>query len=81
VLYAVRAAPAACRAAWVLLGVEAAQGVVGYVQYFLHVPPLLVALHMLGACLLWIAALWVLFLLEPAVHAAQPASDRITTAG
>jgi heme a synthase len=40
-----------------LLAVELAQGVVGYTQYFLHVPPLLVGLHMLGACLVWIGAL------------------------
>jgi cytochrome c oxidase assembly protein subunit 15 len=81
VLYAVRAAPAARRAAWVLLGIEAAQGVVGYVQYFLHVPPLLVALHMLGACLLWLAALWVLFLIDPVVRAGAPAPGRLRTAG
>ena len=30
------------QAALVLLGVELAQGVIGYTQYFLHVPPLLV---------------------------------------
>jgi cytochrome c oxidase assembly protein subunit 15 len=47
-------------AAVVLLAVEAAQGVIGYTQYFLHVPPLLVGLHMFGACLVWVAALWVL---------------------
>jgi cytochrome c oxidase assembly protein subunit 15 len=51
--------PALRRAAAVLLGVELAQGVIGYTQYFLHVPPLLVGLHMLGACLVWVAALWV----------------------
>ncbi len=45
------------RAASVLLGVVLAQGVIGYTQYFLHVPPLLVAVHMLGACLVWLAAL------------------------
>jgi cytochrome c oxidase assembly protein subunit 15 len=45
------------RAAAVLFGVELAQGVIGYTQYFLHVPPLLVGLHMLGACLVWVAAL------------------------
>jgi cytochrome c oxidase assembly protein subunit 15 len=44
-------------AAAVLLGVELAQGVIGYTQYFLHVPPVLVGLHMLGACLVWLAAL------------------------
>jgi len=55
------------RAAAVLLGVELAQGVIGYTQYFLHVPPLLVGLHMLGACLVWLAALAVLFRTRPAV--------------
>jgi cytochrome c oxidase assembly protein subunit 15 len=57
--YAIGAAPL-CRAATILLGIELAQGVIGYTQYFLHVPPLLVALHMFGACLVWIAALAVL---------------------
>ena len=42
------------------LGVELAQGVIGFAQYFLHVPPLLVGLHMLGACLVWLAMLRVL---------------------
>jgi cytochrome c oxidase assembly protein subunit 15 len=59
---AVPAGPALRRAAAVLLGVELAQGVIGYTQYFLHVPPLLVAVHMLGACLVWLAALQALLL-------------------
>ncbi|MEV4425796.1 COX15/CtaA family protein [Streptomyces sp. R-07] len=37
----------------VLLG----QGVIGYVQYFTGVPELLVAAHMLGSSLMWIAVL------------------------
>jgi heme a synthase len=61
--YALRAvdAPAAARraTAW-LIGVELAQGVVGFVQYFTHLPVLAVALHMLGASLVWVAALAVL---------------------
>jgi heme a synthase len=57
--YAVRAVPLQT-AAIVLLGVELAQGTIGYTQYFLHVPALLVGVHMLGACLVWIAALSVL---------------------
>ncbi len=60
VVYALGAAPAVRRAAVVLLAVELAQGVIGYTQYFLDVPPLLVAVHMLGACLVWVAALRVL---------------------
>ncbi len=37
-----------------------AQGVIGYVQYFTHLPASLVDLHMFGACLVWIATLRVL---------------------
>jgi heme a synthase len=40
------------RAARDLLIVELAQGVVGYVQYFTHLPSLLVLLHMAGAVLI-----------------------------
>jgi cytochrome c oxidase assembly protein subunit 15 len=65
VLYAVHAGIGAIRAAWVLVAVELAQGVIGYTQYFLHVPPLLVGFHMFGACLVWLAALNVLARLEP----------------
>lgn len=41
-----------------------AQGVIGYVQYFTHLPEALVALHMLGSCLIWIATLRVLLSLR-----------------
>jgi len=64
------AGSAARRAAWWLLGIELAQGVIGYIQYFTHVPAGLVVLHMLGACLVWIAALRVLLTVQPAVRSA-----------
>jgi heme a synthase len=57
VAYAAHPAGPVRRAAVVLVAVVLGQGVIGYTQYFLDVPPLLVALHMLGACLVWIAAL------------------------
>ncbi|MFI9391410.1 heme A synthase [Streptomyces bauhiniae] len=41
-----------------------AQGLVGYIQYFTHLPEALVALHMLGSCLMWIATLRVLLSLR-----------------
>ncbi|MFF8732549.1 heme A synthase [Streptomyces sp. NPDC015171] len=41
-----------------------AQGVIGYVQYFTHLPEVLVALHMLGSCLIWIATVRVLLALR-----------------
>jgi len=68
--YALRVTPLR-QAALALLAVEAAQGVIGYTQYFLHVPPLLVGLHMLGACLVWVAALWVLLSVRAPVSASQ----------
>jgi cytochrome c oxidase assembly protein subunit 15 len=54
--------PALRAAALTLLGVELAQGAVGFVQYFLHLPVLAVALHVAGAATLWIMASRVLFL-------------------
>jgi cytochrome c oxidase assembly protein subunit 15 len=43
-----------------LLLVLLAQGVIGYVQYFLELPELLVGLHMLGSGMVWIFTLRVL---------------------
>ncbi|WP_037780471.1 MULTISPECIES: heme A synthase [Kitasatospora] len=57
VFAAVKAPPAArARARELLVGLLL-QGVIGFVQYFTDVPELLVGLHMLGATLIWIAAL------------------------
>jgi cytochrome c oxidase assembly protein subunit 15 len=49
------------KAAGWLLGVELAQGVIGYVQYFTHLPIVLVGIHMIGASILWTMAVRVLF--------------------
>ncbi|WP_462417605.1 COX15/CtaA family protein [Kytococcus sp. Marseille-QA3725] len=61
-LLAVHLLPQATRGArrtwWVVLAVTVAQGVLGYTQYALGVPALLVFLHMLGACLLVWALTW-----------------------
>lgn len=67
------------RAAWWLLGIELAQGVIGFVQYFTHVPALLVAVHMLGACAVWLAALRMLLVLssQAPVNGSQQLADRI----
>lgn len=54
-------APAgATRAGVALLAASAVQGLIGYTQYFAGVPVGLVSLHMLGACLVWVATLEVL---------------------
>jgi cytochrome c oxidase assembly protein subunit 15 len=36
--------------------VALAQGAIGYIQYFMGIPEIIVALHLLGATLVWIAA-------------------------
>jgi cytochrome c oxidase assembly protein subunit 15 len=42
----------------ILLGVMVVQGIIGYTQFFTHLPPLLVGIHVLGAALVWSAVLW-----------------------
>lgn len=55
-LRATGAADRVRRATAVLLGVELAQGAVGYLQYFTGLPVPLVAVHLVGACLTVVAA-------------------------
>ncbi|MSY00530.1 MAG: oxidase assembly protein [Actinobacteria bacterium] len=40
----------------VFTGIALAQGAIGYIQYFTGIPEILVAAHLLGATLVWIAA-------------------------
>jgi heme a synthase len=49
------------RRARVLLAVTLGQGLIGYVQFFTGVPWALVGMHVLGATLLWVAVLRVLY--------------------
>lgn len=44
-----------------LIAITLTQGVVGYVQYFTGLPSALVAIHVLGAVLTWIAVLFIPF--------------------
>ncbi|MBG0563586.1 COX15/CtaA family protein [Actinoplanes aureus] len=65
--FALRAAGApatAVRAAAVLIAVELSQGLIGFVQYFTHLPVILVAAHMLGSGLVWTSTLAVLWSLR-----------------
>ncbi|MFZ5847742.1 MAG: COX15/CtaA family protein [Actinomycetota bacterium] len=59
-LKAVGAPERAIRAAWVLLGLELAQGLVGFVQYFTGLPVVLVGLHLLGSAAVAAALAWLL---------------------
>lgn len=69
-----------------LLCLEAAQGVIGYTQYFLGVPPILVVFHVLGAALVWATTVRILLTLRERVPdtadhpaAAHSAADLATT--
>jgi cytochrome c oxidase assembly protein subunit 15 len=57
VLSVLRGPRVALTRSWILLGVALSQGAIGYVQYFTGLPEVLVGLHVLGACLVWIATL------------------------
>lgn len=54
------ASPTVERALRVLIALEVAQGAIGYTQYALGVPEWLVAIHVLGSMLVWIAAVSVM---------------------
>ena len=60
----------------VLLGVVLAQGLVGYVQYATNLPVALVAVHVLGACLVWVAALRLVLGMTTQVAAVAPGRTR-----
>jgi heme a synthase len=77
-LRAVSAPAAAVRAALALVVIELTQGLIGFVQYFTHLPVLLVGAHMLGATLVWIAVLAVLWSLR--TRPATPTPPAATSA-
>jgi cytochrome c oxidase assembly protein subunit 15 len=42
----------------VLLAVVVVQGIIGYTQFFTHLPAVLVGIHVLGASMVWAVVLW-----------------------
>jgi cytochrome c oxidase assembly protein subunit 15 len=58
------APPRAMRAAWIMIASLGLQGLIGYVQYFNHLPAGLVWVHVTGAVLVWIAVLRLFFALR-----------------
>jgi heme a synthase len=69
---ALGAPPSVGHAALLLVVVELAQGVIGFVQYFTGLPVAAVAAHMLGACLVWLATLSTLAAVRGFTPAAAP---------
>ena len=68
------------RRSWQLLAVSLAQGLLGYTQYFTGLPEILVGLHLLGACLVWLFTLRLVCALSTRDGGAgdEPASDPAT---
>ena len=67
-----------------LLAVEVLQGVIGYVQYFLHLPVAVVFAHLVGTSLFAAALCHVWLLVRPATRAdadADAASPRVSAGG
>jgi cytochrome c oxidase assembly protein subunit 15 len=58
------APPRAMRAAWIMIASLGLQGVLGYIQYFTHLPAGLVWIHVTGSVLVWIAVLRLFFALR-----------------
>jgi heme A synthase len=55
------APPRAMRAGWIMIAALLLQGMIGYIQYFNHLPAGLVWVHVTGAVLVWIAVLRLFF--------------------
>lgn len=80
-LYATGAPTPARRAVLVLLAVELSQAVVGYVQYFLGVPVVLVGVHMLGASVISATVTWALLAVRESSDSTTPTRQgRLTRA-
>jgi heme a synthase len=58
------APPRARRASWVMIAALVIQGVIGYIQYFTHLPAGLVWVHVTGSVLVWIAVLRLLLFMR-----------------
>jgi heme A synthase len=55
------APPRTMRAGWIVIAALLLQGMIGYIQYFNHLPAGLVWVHVTGAVLVWIAVLRLFF--------------------
>ena len=70
----------AVRAGWIVLAALGSQGVIGYIQYFTHLPAGLVWVHVTGSVLVWIAVLRLYFTLRERAPVNSARTGRAVTA-
>jgi heme a synthase len=68
------------RASWVMIASLGAQGVIGYVQYFTHLPAGLVWVHVTGSVLVWIAVLRLFLLMRDRGPLTRPSPQPVQAA-
>jgi heme a synthase len=74
------APPRAVRAGWVMIGSLGVQGVIGYIQYFSHLPAGLVWVHVTGSVLVWIAVLRLFFAMRDRGPLTRPSPGPVQAA-
>ena len=72
-LHLTAAPPTAIRLGWLLLGLTALQGVIGYTQYFSGLPAGLVWCHVAGSVAIWVTALLLPYALRDRGSIVDPA--------
>jgi heme A synthase len=68
------------RAGWVMLAALGTQGVIGYIQYFTHLPAGLVWVHVTGSVLVWIAVLRLFLFMRDRGPLTRPSPEPAQTA-
>ena len=70
----------AVMAGWIVLAALGSQGVIGYIQYFTHLPAGLVWVHVTGSVLVWIAVLRLYFTVRERAAVNTPRTGPVVTA-
>ncbi len=79
-LHQARASARIQHRARILMWIGALQGVIGYVQYFMGLPALLIEVHIAGATAVWLAMTWYYLSLFRVKHEIVPAPERVPEA-
>jgi cytochrome c oxidase assembly protein subunit 15 len=68
------------RAGWVMIAALGLQGVIGYIQYFTHLPAGLVWVHVTGSVLVWIAVLRLFLFMRDRGPLTRPSPEPVQAA-